>query len=69
MDNIEICMPVISAIKDVCSVIGSAKFIETSELQSNDQKIHNQDTIHFCREALNQLGIKYYDALSTLSDP
>jgi hypothetical protein len=26
------------------------------------EKIHNQDSIHFCREALNQLGIKYFNS-------
>jgi hypothetical protein len=61
-DNIEICQPVISAIKDVCFTIGNALFIETEELQSNDQKVGNGDTIHFCREAINQLGIKYFNA-------
>lgn len=61
-DNIEICTPVIAAIKNVCASIGHARFVETDELQSNDQKIGDQDTIHFCREALNQLGIKYFNA-------
>lgn len=62
MDNIAICEPVVDAIKDVCNNIGSALFVETSELQSNDQRIGNTDTIHFCREAINQLGVKYFEA-------
>jgi hypothetical protein len=66
-DNLEMCEPVISAMKDVCTSIGNAKFIETSELQSNEQKVGNGDTIHFCREAINQLGVKYYDAFSEIS--
>lgn len=61
-ENIEICVPVIEAIKDVCINIGHAKFVETDELLSNDQKNNNQDTIHFCRDAINQLGIKYFNA-------
>lgn len=61
-DNLEISIPVITAIKDVCGSIGHAKFVETDELQSNAQKINSQDTIHFCREAQDQLGIKYFNA-------
>jgi hypothetical protein len=61
-DNMEICVPVVAAIKEVCASISHAQFVETNELQSNDQKIHNQDSIHFCREALNQLGIKYFNS-------
>lgn len=66
-DNIEICVPVIAAIKEVCASIGHAQFVETDELQSNDQKVNNQDTIHFCREAINQLGIKYYNAFCDIT--
>ncbi len=62
MDNIQICVPIIEAIKEVCENIGNAQFVETNELRSNDQMIGNGDTIHFCREALNQLGEKYFNA-------
>jgi len=61
-DNLAICLPVIAAMKDVCASIGQARFVETDELQSNDQKIGNLDTIHFCREAIDQLGVKYFNA-------
>jgi hypothetical protein len=66
VDNIEICAPVMEAIKDVCGSIGYAEFVETDELQSNDQMINNLDTIHFCREAMNQLGLKYYNAFCSI---
>lgn len=65
--NMEICAPVIAAIKDVCGSIGHAQFVETDGLQSNDQKINNQDTIHFSRESLNQLGVKYYNAFCNIT--
>lgn len=65
--NIEICLPVIQAIKDVCSDIGSARFVETADLQSNNQKVHNGDTIHFCREAQYSLGLRYYDAYRVIT--
>lgn len=66
-ENIEISLPIIEAIKDVCASVGYAQFIETDELKSNHQKNNNQDTIHFCREALNQLGIKYYNAFCNIT--
>ena len=61
-------MPVIAAIKEVCASISHAQFIETNELQSNDQKVNNQDSIHFCRDALNQLGIKYYNSFCDITN-
>lgn len=66
MDNIEICTPVIDAIKEVCEALGNAKFVYTDELLSNDQAINNGDTIHFCRESINELGLKYYKAYTEI---
>ena len=61
-DNIEICAPIVTAIKDVCADLGNAAFVETEGLQSNSEKVGNDDTIHFSREALCLLGHRYYDA-------
>jgi len=61
-ENLEACKPIIAAIKDVCKDINNATFVETSELQSNDERIGDGDDIHFCREALYSLGHKYYEA-------
>ena len=61
MENIAICEPVIAATKDVCTKLGNAGFVETSDLQSNDQKVGNGDVIHFCREDLNVLGVRYFN--------
>ena len=66
-ENIEICVPIITAIRDVCSDIGYAAFVETDGLLSNNEKVGNDDTIHFSREALYVLGHKYYDAYKTIS--
>ena len=66
-ENIEICTPVINAIKEVCSTIGNSLFVETTGLQSNDQKVGNQDIIHFCREALYQLGRLYFRAFENIT--
>lgn len=67
MENIAICEPVIRAIKDVCIKLGNAGFVETSDLQSNDQKIGNGDVIHFSREDLNVLGVRYFNAFSEIT--
>lgn len=64
--NAEICAPVIQAIRDVCSGIGMGSFVETADLLSNDQKIGNGDTIHFCRDALNTLGNRYFEAYKAM---
>lgn len=65
-DNEEICKPIVTAIRDVCSDIGNAAFVETEGLQSNSEKVGNDDTIHFSREALYQLGERYYDEFCKL---
>jgi len=61
-DNIEICKPIITAIRDVCTDIGHAAFVETNGLTSNSEETGNDDTIHFSRKALYELGLRYYDA-------
>jgi len=61
-ENMNICEPVIAAIKDVCTDAGYARFVETAELPCNDDAVGNQDIIHFSREALNLLGVKYFEA-------
>ena len=35
-------------------------YIETGDLRSNDQKTGDGDTIHFCREDLQELGRRYF---------
>ncbi|MCL2512500.1 MAG: sialate O-acetylesterase [Oscillospiraceae bacterium] len=65
--NAEACEPIIRAIKDVCAAVGSAGFIETDGLLSNNQKLGDGDTIHFCREALYRLGRRYFEVYNELS--
>ena len=60
--NMEICDPVIAAIRDVCRDLQPAAFVETGGLNSNNQDTGNGDPIHFSREALNVLGKRYFDA-------
>jgi len=58
---LDICEPVISAIKAVCADIGNADFIETEGLTSNNQENGGEDTIHFSRKSMMELGEKYFD--------
>jgi len=64
--NLLIAESVSQAIKDVCNDIGFAAFVETSELHSNNQDTGCGDDIHFSREALNLLGIKYFKAFEQI---
>ena len=61
-NNLEICIPIVTAIKDVCKDIGNAAFVESDGLTSNDEVLGNGDDIHFSREALYKMGHRYYDA-------
>lgn len=60
--NAEICAPVIAAMRAVCGSEGSAAFVETTGLPSNEEAIQNGDTIHFSRSALYALGMRYFEA-------
>lgn len=64
--NIEICEPIIQAIRQVIKDCGNAVFVETADLLSNNQKVQNGDPIHFCRESLHILGRRYFLAYSKL---
>lgn len=46
----------------ICNEIGNASFIELSDLPSNNQKLSNGDTIHFCSQSLSTVGKRYFDA-------
>ena len=56
----------IDAIRAVCHDCGSAGFVETDGLKSNNQEYighpayATDDTIHFSRPALYELGERYY---------
>lgn len=63
--NIESCEPIVSAIRRVVDNFGGA-FIETADLLSNSQANGGDDDIHFCREALNELGRRYFQAYERL---
>ena len=45
--------------------VGGA-YVETADLRSNDQKTGDGDEIHFCREDLQELGRRYFEAFTRL---
>ena len=62
--NLSICEPIRSAAIDLCENIGNAAFVNSDGLTSNaqDNEIDTEnDTIHFSRRALMELGGRYFD--------
>ena len=59
LKNKEACDAVIDGTKRFLQAV-NGRFVESAGLLSNNQKIHNYDDIHFCRESLYILGEKYY---------
>ena len=55
-----------TVIRNVAQEVGGA-YVETADLRSNDQKVGDGDTIHFCREDLQELGRRYYAAFAELT--
>ena len=64
--NLAICEPVIKAMRAVCNDLGNAAFVETDGLTSNDQANGGGDIIHFSREALMELGERYFNGYCKL---
>lgn len=65
--QIEICQPIINATRQVVSNYKNAAFIETDNLLSNNQKVGNGDEFHFCRDALHELGHRYFHVYKELT--
>ncbi|MBQ4269746.1 MAG: hypothetical protein IJB97_08890 [Clostridia bacterium] len=66
--NLEICVPIVNAIKKISETIGNAALVETADLLSNNQKTGNGDDIHFCRESLYLLGEQYFEQYKNLQN-
>ncbi len=65
-ENPEICRPIIRAIRDVFCGSETGAFAETDGLLSNEQIQIREDTIHFSRPALYELGKRYFNAYQSL---
>ena len=72
--NAEICAPVLEAIRAVCRDCGHGGFVETDGLKSNalEQIDHplgwGEDTIHFSRRAIYDLGRRYFERFTDVTD-
>jgi len=64
-ENQPACDQIMTVIRTVAEETGGA-YIETADLRSNDQKTGDGDTIHFCREDLQELGRRYFAAYQNL---
>lgn len=60
--NIESCQPITDKIQEIVQEEGRSYFVDTAGLLSNNQKNGGGDEIHFCREALHELGYRYFNA-------
>ena len=72
-ENIEICTPVVNAIRDVCNSYSSGRFVETDGLLSNVQELNysifgGNDTIHFSRKSTYILGQRYFKAFEDIQN-
>ena len=62
-ERAEVSIPVSDAIRAVCEDVGNGAFVESDGLLSNDEAgIKKNDIIHFCRNAIYELGVRYYRA-------
>ncbi len=64
--NLEICKPVIGAQRRIANEISKSFFIETDGLSSNNAVLSDGDNIHFSRQAIYELGHRYFDAFNSL---
>lgn len=64
-ENQPACDQIMDVIRAVARETRGA-YVETADLRSNDQKTGDGDTIHFCREDLQELGKRYFAAYQNL---
>lgn len=64
-ENQPYCDNVMGVIASVAEEVGG-KYVQTPDLRSNNQKCGDGDTIHFCREDLQELGRRYFAAYEKL---
>ena len=69
--HLDICTPVVDAIRAVCRDSAKALFVESDGLLSNAEEVYPNntrlnDTIHFSRRSIYELGRRYFEAYSKL---
>lgn len=55
------CDQIMDVIRGVAREVGGA-YVETGDLRSNNQLLNDGDIIHFCKEDLQELGRRYFNA-------
>ena len=68
-----LCAPVVDAMRTVCKETAACAFVETDGLPSNKQALCNlmpdlEDTIHFSRQSLYELGQRYFEAYKNITE-
>lgn len=61
-ENDKFCKPIIQAMRDVCRETENSAFVETDGLLSNIEMNGGENVVHFCKQALYELGERYYEA-------
>lgn len=64
--NLGISSPILEKIQEVIKTEKHCAFVDTSGLKSNNQIVNNGDDIHFCRESLRELGLRYFSAFQQI---
>lgn len=59
------CDRIQGVLRTVAQEMGG-RYVETADLPSNNQKTGDGDDIHFCREALLELGQRYFEAFKEI---
>lgn len=71
-DNMEACIPVVDAMRAVCRDCGHGGFVESEGLLSNRKVLDyrpmnwGEDSIHFSRRAIYELGQRYFEAFTRI---
>jgi hypothetical protein len=71
--NIQLCIPVVDAMRAVCRDCGRGGFAESDGLLSNRQELNyrpmnwGDDPIHFSRKSIYELGLRYYQVFSEIT--
>ncbi len=58
--------PIMQVLRELAAAQNGA-YVETADLPSNNQTVHNNDVIHFSRESLHKLGRRYFEAYQQLT--
>ena len=64
--NPEFTLPLIEKLTEACLEMGHGAFVTTEGLLSNNQDNGRTDIIHFCRQALHDLGHRYFKAYQAM---